>query len=73
MNDQTTQKVPLQGKVILEPTLSVASETPPPAPAQQAMATARPDSECGFDLGELVQRLQRLEALLFQPLGRGRG
>ncbi|WP_429108437.1 YcjF family protein [Aeromonas media] len=35
MNDQTTQKVPLQGKVILEPTLSVASETPPPAPAQR--------------------------------------
>ena len=66
MNDQTTQKVPLQGKVILEPTLSVASETPPPAPAQRL-------EEESFERLEALDELTEVEpALTVRPRRRHR-
>ena len=54
MNDQTKHRAdettPLQGKVILEPSVSVASEERPPAPAQLL-------EEASFErLDELDQR-----------------
>ncbi|HDZ8835623.1 TPA: TIGR01620 family protein, partial [Aeromonas dhakensis] len=35
MNDQTKAQPPLQGKVILEPTLTTADDQRAPAPAQR--------------------------------------
>ena len=66
MNDQTTQTMPLQGKVILEPTLSVASEAPPPAPAQ------RLEEESFERLEELDEFTEVAPALTVRPRRRHR-
>ena len=66
MNDQTTQTMPLQGKVILEPTLSVASEAPPPAPAQ------RLEDESFERLEELDEFTEVAPALTVRPRRRHR-
>ncbi|VFB10874.1 Domain of uncharacterised function (DUF697) [Aeromonas salmonicida] len=70
MNDQTKHRAdettPLQGKVILEPSLSVASEERPPAPAQQL-------EEASFErLDELDDFTEVEPALTIKPHRRHR-
>ncbi|MBP8222719.1 MAG: TIGR01620 family protein, partial [Aeromonas sp.] len=70
MNDQTKHRAdettPLQGKVILEPSVSVASEERPPAPAQQL-------EEASFErLDELDDFTEVEPALTIKPRRRHR-
>ncbi|RQM62733.1 TIGR01620 family protein, partial [Aeromonas enteropelogenes] len=70
MNDQTKQhgdaKASLQGKVILEPALKVASEERPPAPAQRL-------DETSFERLDDLDALTEVEpALTLRPRRRHR-
>ncbi len=66
MNDQIKERPPLQGKVILEPALTVASDERPPAPAQRL-------EEASFErLDELDDFTEVESALVIKPRRRHR-
>ena len=66
MNDQIKERPPLQGKVILEPALTVASDERPPAPAQRL-------EEASFErLDELDDFTEVESALVSKPRRRHR-
>ena len=66
MNDQIKERPPLQGKVILEPALTVASDERPPAPAQRL-------EEASFErLDELDEFTEVESALVIKPRRRHR-
>ena len=57
MNDQIKERPPLQGKVILEPALTVASDERPPAPAQRL-------EEASFDRLDELDEFTEVESAL---------
>ncbi|MEV3810183.1 TIGR01620 family protein, partial [Aeromonas dhakensis] len=66
MNDQTKAQPPLQGKVILEPTLTTADDQRAPAPAQRL-------EEASFERLDELEELTEVEsALVIKPRRRHR-
>ena len=66
MNDQINERPRLQGKVILEPALTVASDERPPAPAQRL-------EEASFERLDELDALTEVEsALVIKPRRRHR-